>query len=76
MRFIAQKGKPMKMISDNGKNFVGAYREFKEYVAAWKKETIEEYLVQQGIRSKFSPPAAPHFGGVRERLVRSCKKAM
>ena len=76
MRFIARRGKPIKMISDNGTNFVGADREFKEYVAAWNKERIEEHLVQQGIRWKFNPPAAPHFGGVWERLVRNCKKAM
>ena len=64
------------MISDNGTNFVGADRESKEYVAAWNTERIEEHLVQQGIRWKFNPPAAPHFRGVLERLVRSCKKAM
>ena len=76
MRFIARRGKPIKMISDNGTNFVGADREFKEYVAAWNKERVEEHLFQQGIRWKFNPPAAPHFEGVWERLVRSCKKAM
>ena len=76
MRFIARRGKPVKMISDNGTNFVGADREFKEYIAAWNRERIEAHLVQQGIRWKFNPPAAPHFGGVWERLVRSCKKAM
>ena len=76
MRFIARRGKPSIMISDNGTNFVGGEREFAEYVAAWIKERIEEHLIQQGIRWKFNPPAAPHFGGLWERLVRSCKKAM
>ena len=76
MWFITRRGKPIKMISDNGTNFVGADREFKEYVAAWNKERIEEHLVQQGIRWKFNPPATPHFGGVWEKLVRNCKKAM
>ena len=46
MRFIARRGKPIKMISDNGTNFVGADREFKDYIAIWNKERIEEHLVQ------------------------------
>ena len=50
--------------------------EFAEYVAAWNKEGIQEHLIQRGIRWKFNPPAAPHFGGVWKRLLRSCKKAM
>ena len=41
MRFIARRGKPNMIISDNGTNFVGAEREFAEYVAAWNKEGIE-----------------------------------
>ena len=76
MRFIARRGKPSIIISDNGTNFVGAEMEFAEYVAAWNKEWIDEHLIQRGIRWNFNPPAAPHFGGVWERLVRSCKKAM
>ena len=76
MRFIARRSKPVKMISDNGTNFNGAEKELAEYIAAWNKEQIEEYLIQQGIGWKFNPPAAPHFEGVWERLVRSCKKAM
>ena len=67
---------PVKMISDKGTNFVGAEKALAEYIAAWLKRQIEEHLIQQGIRWKFNPPAAPHFGGVWEKLVRSCKKAM
>ena len=78
MRFIARKCKPSTIISDNGMNFVEAEKEFEDYAAAWNKEGIEDHLRtrDRGIRWKFNPPAAPHFGGVWERLVRSCKKAM
>ena len=46
MRIIAQRCESGKMISDNGKNFIGADREFKEFVVAWNPERIEEYLVE------------------------------
>ena len=76
MWFISRKGKPNTIINNNGTNFVGAEKKFSEYDAAWNKEGIKKHLIQRGIRWKFNPPAAPHFGGVWERLVRSCKKAM
>ena len=40
MRFIARRGKLVKMISDNGTNFVGAEKELAEYIAAWNKKKI------------------------------------
>ena len=63
LRFIARRGKPSTIISDNGTNFIGAEREFAEYVAAWNNERIAEYLIQQGIRWKFNHPQHPILKG-------------
>ena len=40
------------------------------------KAKIESDLAQKKIVWKFNPPGAPHFGGIWERLVQSCKKVM
>ena len=63
-QFIARRSKPVKMISDNGTNFVGDEKELEEYIAEWNKEQIIKNPVQQGIRWKFNPLVAPHFKGV------------
>ena len=42
----------------------------------WDKAKIESDLAQKKIVWKFNPPRAPHFGGIWERLVQSCKKVM
>ena len=42
----------------------------------WDKAKIESDLAQKKIVWKFNPPGAPHFGGIWERLVQSCKKVM
>ena len=75
-RFIARRGKPTVIYSDNGTNFVGANRELRECINDWNQDTIGSVLSQEGIQWVFNPPAAPHMGGVWERLVRSCKKAL
>ena len=64
------------VISDNGTNFVGAAREFKECFKEWDRDAMCERLARGKIIWKFNPPGAPHLGGIWERLVRSCKKAM
>ena len=75
-RFIARRGKPTTIRSDNGTNFVGSARELKEYINSWNQDQITSELAQKHIVWKFNPPGAFHFGGVWERLVRRCKKAM
>ncbi|XP_041982291.1 uncharacterized protein LOC121735510 [Aricia agestis] len=70
-RFIARRGKPYQIFSDNGKNFVGAE---KELAAIFNKtKDISDFLTNNQIRLTFIPPYSPHFGGLWEAGVKSCK---
>ena len=42
----------------------------------WDKAKIESDLAQKKIVWKFNPHGAPHFGGIWERVVQSCKNVM
>ena len=75
-RFIAWRGKPTTILSDNGTNCVGAVKEMRDCINAWNQSYIETSLAQKVIKWKINPPGAPHFGEVWERLVRSWKKVM
>ena len=79
-RFIARRGKPSTMWSDNGSNFVGASRELKNLYEFLRKpdtqQTISDFCTSQTIRWKFIPEHAPHFGGLWEAAVRCMKKHM
>ncbi|XP_062713662.1 uncharacterized protein LOC134290520 [Aedes albopictus] len=74
-RFVARRGAPETIFSDNGTNFVGANNLLKEEL-----RTIEEQCAATFTNARtnwlFNPPAAPHMGGAWERLVRSVKTAM
>ena len=39
-------------------------------------ERIKQSIADKGIRWHFSPPLAPHFGGIHETMVKAAKKAM
>ncbi len=74
-RFIARRGTPAELWSDQGTNFHGGQRELREAYAALVPD-IQRQLACQRIHFHFNPPSAPHFGGVWEREVRSVKSAL
>ena len=68
-RFIARRGRPETIYTDNGTNFRGAVSEFQNL--DWDK--IERETELQGLKWKFIPPTAAWWGGWWERLVRVVK---
>ena len=71
--FIARRGRPETVYSDNGRTFVGA--------ASWLKkvrssERFNDFLAHQGILWKFNLSKAPWWGGQFERMVGLVKGAL
>ena len=52
-RFTNRRGTPSEMISDNGKNFVGAVRDL---ISAWDQQSMQTKLARRGVRWRFNPP--------------------
>ena len=73
--FIARRGRPTRLVSDNGTNFVGAYRALGDALSEWNgRHELKTYLLQTSIVWTFNPPAASHMGGVWERMIRSVRR--
>ena len=75
-RLISRRGNPEFIRSDNGTNLVGAEREMREEIERWNIDKINNFMLQKSIKWAFNPPAASHFGGVWERLIRSVRKVL
>jgi hypothetical protein len=73
MRFIARRGLPRRVLSDNAKTFKGAARLFREIM---NYKDIHHYLPEYKIRWDFNVERSPWWGGVFERLVRSTKRCL
>ncbi|XP_055633029.1 uncharacterized protein LOC129773447 [Toxorhynchites rutilus septentrionalis] len=74
-RFICRRGAPLQFFSDNGTNFHAASKELVQEVRRIDLECADVFTDAR-TRWTFNPPAAPHMGGVWERLVRSAKDAL
>ena len=76
-RFIARRGLPQTIHSDNATNFQGACNKLRDlYKFLTNKSTqqnISAHLRSQEIQWEFIPPSAPAFGGLWEAGVKSFK---
>ncbi|XP_062712488.1 uncharacterized protein LOC134289857 [Aedes albopictus] len=79
-RFIARRGCPTHIHSDNGKNFEGARNALHELYQMLQREKASGFIAthcsSQGIQWHMTPPKAPHFGGLWEAAVKVAKKHM
>ncbi|GBP03332.1 hypothetical protein EVAR_59363_1 [Eumeta japonica] len=69
-RFIAFKGKPKSIYSDNATNFVGRYTEL--YTLLKDSEYVSDTF-QEGIGFVFAPAHSHHFDGLSKAAGRSTK---
>ena len=65
-RFIARRGRPEKIYSDNGRTFVAAAKWLKAVMA---DEKVQDFLSRKGIQWQFNLSRAPWWGGQFERMV-------
>ena len=71
--FVARRGRPKIVYSDNGGTFIGAAAWLKKVM---KNEKVNGYLAKQDIEWRFNLSRAPWWGGQFERLVGLVKSAM
>lgn len=64
-RFIARRGRCSRLVSDQGRNFIGASNLLKELMAEASQVEHIDFV--------FNPPGSPHFSGLVEAGVKSVK---
>lgn len=76
-RYVARRGVPRKIYSDNAHTFKGANAELKRVYNAHKLRSsydAAEFLGRHGIEWEFIPSFAPWWGGFWERMVQTFKR--
>ena len=69
-RFMARRGIPSQLYSDNGTNFRKARNVLHDLYNLWHNKdatsSIQSFTTSHGIKWSFIPPSSPHFGGLWE----------
>lgn len=73
-RFISRRGLCKKIYSDNGKNYVGAHNQIKDFLISLNKdESFHSFCSQNNTSWHFIPAMSPHQGGLWEAAIKSAK---
>ncbi len=76
-RFVARRGCPSHIYSNNGTNFLGAREEIRELQKLTEststRKAVFSFASNNSIQWHNIPPRAPHFGGLWEAAVKSMK---
>lgn len=75
-RFVARRGLPRVVYSDNARTFKKASVDVKRVCRLLSDQEVAKHLSNAGITWKFIVPNAPWWGGWWERLVRTVKQAL
>ena len=75
-RFVARRGPPRVIYSNNSTNFRGAEPDVMKALKSWDQEKIQGQFLQREIQWHFNPPAASRQGGVWERLICSLRRIL
>ena len=75
-RFVARRGHPSVVYSDNGTNIASGEKEIRKMLQAFNQEQINRHMTQRQISWHFLPPHASHMAGAWERLIGSTKRIL
>ena len=76
-KFVARRGAPTLIVSDNFKSFIAAAADFDSLESEMDEATIRERIIKDyRIKWEFIPERAPHWGGFYESLVKSVKSPL
>lgn len=79
-RFIARRGIPAEIQSDNGTNFQGAKKKLTDLHHIFNTKPNQRAIINEcsskGISWRFIPPRAPNFGGLWEAAVKTAKSSL
>ncbi len=78
-RFVAQRGKPKRICSDQGRTFIGGANDHQELTKALAEKNFQGQLAEEakkrwGIEFVFNVEYTPHHGGRWERMVKEFKR--